>query len=544
MSVRLPASDQVDLLPLDDPEWSWKKFEHFCEQYVAAQPGVVSSSLYGKGGEGQKGIDIEAHLADGRTRSYQCRHVQRFTKGELDKTVKANKYDADEHVILTTAEVGVPVRDGVRALSDWSLQDRVDICAGLRRLDRERARRIVEDAFTVEWRRAFLGGGPIVFKAASAHYEPWLDETQTGLFHHRWPLLGRRDELRRLLGAINDPKIKVVVLVGRGGIGKTRLLVEVARSLDPEPLVIHDHVAVDARALEELSFDGPPLIVDDVHRRQDLAALLSITQTSGEGRKPSKLILAMRPQGRQEFDGLLARSGLDPSEIWISGPLDELEAQSTEDLAVEALGSELRALASKLAAATADCPLVTVIGGQLLAAEAINPALLERNQEFRQTVLDRFQDEMLGRLGPTVDAPSARAALVLLAALGPVSMESERLLTTMAGELGLALHELRALIDALLQAGLVVAVGRFRRIVPDVLADHILHKACVDSEGGSLSRAEALLERYGDLSLRNLLRNLAELDWRLGRTENDLVLLDDFWKQQDGGWPAQIRTRD
>ncbi len=533
MNLRLPASQHVDLLPLDDTEWTWKKFEYFCEQYVAAQPGVVSSNLYGKGGEGQKGIDIEAHLGGGRTRSYQCRRVQRFTKGDLDKTVKGNKYPADEHVVLTTAEVGVPVRDGVRALSDWSLQDRVDICAGLRRLDREQARRIVEDAFTVEWRRAFLGDGPIVFKAASAYYEPWLNETQTGLFHHRWPLLGRARDLQGLLGAITDPKIKVIVLVGRGGIGKTRLLVEVARSLDPEPMVIQDHVVVDARALEELPFGGPPLIVDDVHRRQDLPALLSITQASGEGRKPTKLILAMRPQGRQELEGLIALASLDLSQVWISRPLNELEQQSTEDLAVEALGSELSALAPKLAAATADCPLVTVIGGQLLAAAAINPALLERNQEFRQTVLDRFQDEMLGRLGPTVDAQSARAALVLLAALGPISMESEALLTTMGEELGLELHELRALIDALLLAGLIVAIGRFRRIVPDVLADHILHKACVDSQGDSLGRAEDLLKRYGGVSLRNLLRNLAELDWRLGRTANDLVLLDDFWRQQE-----------
>ena len=533
MSLRLPASEHVDLLPLDDPEWPWKKFEYFCEQYVAAQPDVVSSNLYGKGGEDQKGIDIEAHLADGRTRSYQCRRVIRFTLADLNKTVEDNEYEADEHAVLTTAEVGVPVRDGARALSDWSLQDRVDICAGLRRLDRERARRIVEDAFTVEWRRAFLGQGPIVFKAASAYYHPWLDEERTGLFHHRWPLLGRNEELEGLLGAINDPEIKVVVLVGRGGIGKTRLLVEVARSLDREPMVIEDHVAVDVRALEELSFDCPPVIVDDAHRRQDLPALLSITQALDVDREPSKLILAMRPQALQELQGLIARTGLDPSQVWISEPLNELAGKSTEDLAVEALSADLIALAPKLAAATADCPLVTVIGGQLLGAEAIDPALLESNQEFRRTVLDRFQDEMLGRLGPAVDAKSARAALALVAALGPISMESEALLTTMAGDLGLELHELGTLVDALLQAGLIVAIGRFRRIVPDVLADHILHKACVDSQGNSLGRAEDLLKRYGDLSLRNLLRNLAELDWRLGRTENDLVLLDDFWNQQE-----------
>ena len=64
---------------------------------------------------------------------------------------------------------------------------------------------------------------------------------------------------------------------------------------------------------------------------------------------------------------------------------------------------------------------MTVIGGQLLAQQAVAPELLERHAEFRMTVLDRFRDEMLGKLGDEVDAQAARDALVLFSALGPRS---------------------------------------------------------------------------------------------------------------------------
>ena len=38
------------------------------------------------------------------------------------------------------------------------------------------------------------------------------------------------------------------------------------------------------------------------------------------------------------------------------------------------------------------------------------------------------------------------------------------------------------------------------------------------------------MERYGDISLRQLLRNLAELDWRIGQGDSDLQLLAGFWR--------------
>ena len=70
--------------------------------------------------------------------------------------------------------------------------------------------------------------------------------------------------------------------------------------------------------------------------------------------------------------------------------VNELSRDEVTELGRQALGAEFEHLAEQLAAATWDCPLVTVVGGQLLAQKAIPPDLLERDEEFRDTVLDPF----------------------------------------------------------------------------------------------------------------------------------------------------------
>ena len=137
-----------------------------------------------------------------------------------------------------------------------------------------------------------------------------------------------------------------------------------------------------------------------------------------------------------------------------------------EDLARQALGDEHAHLASNLAAATADCPLVTVVGGQLLAQNAVPPELLERENDFRRVVLDRFHDEMLGQIGEHVDAGLARELLTLVSALGPVSIEADQVIGRIAEDLGLEPHAVRDLIAVLEEAGLFLARGRLRRAIP------------------------------------------------------------------------------
>ena len=46
-------------------------------------------------------------------------------------------------------------------------------------------------------------------------------------------LIGRQSELAVLQALLSDPDVRVVTLVGPGGVGKTRLALELARRLEP-----------------------------------------------------------------------------------------------------------------------------------------------------------------------------------------------------------------------------------------------------------------------------------------------------------------------
>ena len=74
----------------------------------------------------------------------------------------------------------------------------------------------------------------------------------------------------------------------------------------------------------------------------------------------------------------------------------------------------------------------------------------------------------------------------------------------------------------------MVRRGRTLRIAPDVLADYILRKACATRRGESTGFGERLFTHFADISMASLMRNLAELDWRLSR-EAPSTLLSTIW---------------
>jgi hypothetical protein len=525
VSFQPPIDPRLAVLPLDDPRWEWKAFERFCLGWINALPDVKHADFYGAQGDKQDGIDILAELTSGAKRTYQCKKYRTFGPARAEKAVDENVYTgASEHVLLVGCGTSVKTQNYVRSQPGWRLLDIEGISVSVRtELDREVARRLVEDHFGVPVRRAFLGEGPLTWVTAGRYFEPF---ERGGLFRHSWTLVGRGDLIARLTSEIE--RRRIVIIPGRGGIGKTRLLKELAhRRGDDRVLLALDDVAITPESAEDLPFSAVTVMVDDVHRREDIPTLLTQAIRRTE---PVTLVLATRPQRTQELRDAIARAGYRPDELHVAEPLDDLDVSDTESLAREALGEDHSQYAAALAQATSDCPLVTVVGGQLLASRAISPGLLEREQDFRDAVLSRWQDEILGRLGGGVDAALAAGVLRLVAALAPLSVEHGQTLALAGSELGVGEDALLAILGELEAAGLLLARGRLRRIVPDVLADHVLDRACLDRQGRPTGYADELVERYAATSLTKLLRNLAELDWRIGRTAGSSELLREVWQ--------------
>jgi hypothetical protein len=171
--------------------------------------------------------------------------------------------------------------------------------------------------------------------------------------------------------------------------------------------------------------------------------------------------------------------------------------------------------------------LVIVAGGRLIATRRIDPSTLTTLEEFRSTIFNRLLDEM-DLQGPKfiIDPHSL---LYLIAALGPVNVEMHDFQESACALLDKPIDEILATIDALAENGIITPRPKPVRVIPDVLSDYLLEKRCIGS-GRSTHYADRVYKHFGTHSLKSLMRNLAELDWRRTQSgETGLDLLNGIW---------------
>ena len=158
--------------------------------------------------------------------------------------------------------------------------------------------------------------------------------------------------------------------------------------------------------------------------------------------------------------------------------------------------------------------------------------LVKNEEVFRFTLLGKFQDIIAGRIGTKSDADLVRKVLRVLALVQPFHPEDQTILQVVATVEGIEAHDVSRLIRALTEAGVLFRRGGRYRLSPDLLADHIIEKACIGAGGISTGYAEKIFAVAGDQYIEHVLLNLGKLDWRLanGRPSNT-GLLDGIWGQ-------------
>jgi hypothetical protein len=324
-----------------------------------------------------------------------------------------------------------------------------------------------------------------IFVSKDAYFKPFLQPGR--LFSHTEQLTGRGDVLEQLLTHIKKES-RVIVLQGRGGIGKSRLLLELVRRLEQElpdsrPVFLAQGIQLTENNIGTLPQNSHLLVVDDAHQRTDLSLLYAyLHQRDIE----SQLVLASRPHAVDRIVSDLLRAGFDTSQIAMLPPITELSREDARALAVRMLGEGADATVDRLVAITRDSPLVMVLGARLLTERAIDPLLLERDTEFRTRVVQTFQDVLLGSLGNTVDAQLTSRLLSLIAAVAPFRVSDSQLLQTASSLLATDAATLQRTIEELERAGVLLRRGRGFRITPDVLSDHILIERALQSKASLL----------------------------------------------------------
>ena len=527
-----PVVSLPEFLPLDDPNLPWERFEAFCEELISRLPGVKETHRYGRSGSRQRGIDIMADLDNGERWAFQCRQWKKFTKADATRAIQETSYKADRFILTLSRQATSGVRDACEGHPTWDVWDVGDISRKVRELGMHASARLVEAHFGANWRQDFLGlHGLASFLTPDEFFQSFLNTS--ALFNHTWQLVGRSDHLRQVHEFVESPEQKVAILVGRGGIGKSKILHALAETFDIEHpgmtlWFTAEGVDLTQDGADCLPFVSCVIVVDDAHRRGDLPTLLALSR-----QRPHmiKLFLSCRPQGLGHLRSQLTQSGFDVHEVVTLPDVKELSREEVTKLGREALGPGFTELAERLAAATWDCPLVTVVAGQLLAKKAIAPDLLERDEEFRHAVLARFQKIIVGEVGDRIDTTLCRNLLELIAAVQPIRLDNEQTLECEAAFLGIGRPKLIGSLDALEEAGVLLRRGNTLRIVPDVLADHILHQASVTLQGQPTGYADRVFGEFAALCPSEVLRNLSELDWRLRRSGTGASeLLGDVWQ--------------
>lgn len=531
-AISPPVIAQPERLPLNDPNFSWEQFEAFCRHFISLLPDVEDCHHYGKRGNRQRGIDLIAVLRDGKHWVFQCKQYKRFTKEQVDKVVNTTTYKADRYILLLACEATSEVRDEVSKHPAWWVWDVRDISNKVRHMSPDNARRLIETHFDTAWRNKFLGLLPIgAFVIYEQFFAPLTNPAN--LFNHSWTLIGRDRYTAELHRFISSPSESILVLIGRGGIGKTKILHNFASNFDQIHADEELRFIVEGLPLTDESIEAVPnspctIIADDAHRREDLPVLLAVARR----RTPrTKVILAIRPGARERVLSLLTQSGFDARETVVLDELKELSFDEVKILAGQALGDPNSVHISALAAATRDSPLITLIGGRLLAEEAVDVRLLERHDEFRQTVLTRFQDVLVGQVADRIEPELCRELLRLLAGVSPFRTNNDVLIQAAADFLDISSIQLTETLGILEEAGVLIRRGYTLRITPDVLADHILHKACLTEAGEPTRYAESLFEHFASICPAQVLSNLSELDWRIHRSTNkETNLLEAIWQ--------------
>ena len=530
--LQLPARSHEEYLSFESH--TWDAFETFCLDLVARLLKPQEIYRYGTQGNEQEGVDIVAHLSDGRVWAFQCKHWKQFRSSDAVKVIqKAKKFEANRYILLLSRVTGVEVRKVFADSPTWEVWDVQDISQKVRELPIEGARRLVRDHFHPEWQNAFLGISKLTpFVSLEDFFYSWLNNSR--LFNHAWNLEGRDSAIKNLHDFVASSKKQVAILPGRGGIGKTKLLYEFAKTFECSNFLlwfVEDGISVTPENADSLPLCPCVIVLDDAHRReQDVITLCKLIHNRARSNHPEiKLVLSSRPHAVQSLQTQLERDGVDYLKL---DELKELSRLEMRALAHQAIGQEYAHFADQLAEIAHDSPLVTVVGGRLLAEQSIPLSLLERNEDFRRKVLSRFEDILVGQVSQQINPEFCRKILNLVAAAAPIRLRDEQFQEAAVELLGIDKATLRDSMGVLETSGVLLRRGDNLRITPDVLADHILHRACLTEQGDSTGYAQQVFDKFMQICPAQVLNNLAELDWRIHcTTDKTTDLLRDVWEK-------------
>jgi transcriptional regulator with XRE-family HTH domain len=517
-ATELPVRPLLTELPLDKlPEEVFERFSSDLAEQLYPWPNVVHG--YGSRGHKQNGIDVEVCHPDGLPTGIQCKRVKKFGPAEVRAAFKALTMEVRECIIYLSRVASPGARKEVAKQGGWRLLDAVDIARAVRGLPDLAKIRLV-DTYFPGFREAFLGvPRPSSWETVEDFFRPL---TGTALVGHKWHLVGRDRELGALATFARDSGQRVALVVGQGGIGKSRVVRQVGLNLSqPGPDSAAVLFAAAGTEIQSADFEVFPhggrlvVVVEDAHERPDSAAIVHGVLRR---RPDAHIVISVRPYALADLENGLRGIGLYPEDC-VQVRLNELAPVHAQSLAAEALGDNGNSwIAEWLGSVSPDCPLIIVVAAELSRRGSLDLVRLQGSPRMRSEIMDAFRDAMTA--GADVGDPDMRREILnAVAALQPFRLHDDYCRSAIATLTNRPFDQVMPYLSALEAAQVLQRQGKSLRVVPDLLGDAVLAGACVDTATGvPTGYLERAYKAADGTSLAHLFVNCCRMDWQVSQS--------------------------
>ena len=475
----------------------------------------VAAARYGKKGDDQRGVDIVSLLPNGDQVVFQCKYRtqqanRRFGKTEATRAINlaSEKYpDAIQYVLVTNHEFTTGATDVLLKAGWWPCAAK-EFLGLVNTLPREQGYHLIHQHFGEDLSSKIFPGGPNLL-LSPAEYRKTFDASPLA---HRYQCLGRDAEIQALHKELTSTKPRAVLLVGEGGVGKSRVFCEALERLDnnqdPNTLVRILQPGLPDASAQQISRKETKQIIlgmDECHLpgyfREDIVVTLKKSSPN------SRLLLVTRPEAAPNLRDSLRRLGWDVAdEAYSLCPLGKEDMYNLAKEVVGRGGDDVR----QLSQASDGKALITIIGGHLLKESGGDLAAVVTNKKFQRGVYQALEDQFLRTISSDRKATS-RKALRLLACVSPWNTAQEGIIIEMLGILGSEFEQIKSDLE---NAGLIKPQGDLIRVIPDLLSDHLVFEALAgpkkDSKILSALKNTDFLIKHGPA----MIRNLAMARWR------------------------------
>jgi transposase-like protein len=312
---------------------------------------------------------------------------------------------------------------------------------------------------------------PPAFLAASEY------ATHVARRGHIWPdFIGRERDIQAVEAALDANPL--VVLGGPGGVGKTRLAIELAHRRTARWVFIDQHAEVDWSSINEIAgTDDLTVVIDNAHRREDLSALIGLL----DRRQGSlQVVLVTRPGFDDRLISAVADSRVGPLMKQATVSLGPLGPQTIAELLRAApLGLTYDGAVEAIVRLSEGNPQIAILAAELSKGGTPVEAMSQTD------LLQGYVAYLLASTTSVTSGPDRgviREVLALVAALERVRRDDEELLERMAHLTELGRRGLLRVLADLADAGLLAESNGSYYVTPDLLAEHVLWAAFFSSK--------------------------------------------------------------